>query len=294
MKKKIILSLLASLCFAGVVNAAGMWGTYKGNTIIRLTVDGVPVRVTDAPAMLYDNRTMIPIYLLKEAGIKYTWDQKNQTVNIVSEAKPASAQTEAETRKSLTAREIARLIDRVGYVEAYNSSGNTIGTGSGFSIKGGWFISNSHVAYDAAGIRVRIDGTTYDTEGWYWYNNSNTDVFITALSTQYSPDGAITGSTPHKQLEYTTTIPDIGDRVYAIGSPAGLENTLSEGIVSGIRTINGVKYIQHTATIEPGSSGGVLLNEYGEAIGINTWKITDTSLYFAVPMQYVQEELSKS
>ncbi|MEX1031172.1 MAG: stalk domain-containing protein [Paenibacillaceae bacterium] len=59
------------------MSAATLWGTYKGNQIIRISVDGVPVKVSDAPAVLMDGRTMIPIYLLNEAGIKYSWDQKN-------------------------------------------------------------------------------------------------------------------------------------------------------------------------------------------------------------------------
>jgi hypothetical protein len=68
----------------GVVSAASLWGNYKGNQVIRLTVDGVPVKVSDAPAVSMDGRTMIPIYLLKEAGVKYSWDGKSQTVDIQS------------------------------------------------------------------------------------------------------------------------------------------------------------------------------------------------------------------
>ncbi|MNV65170.1 putative serine protease HhoA precursor [compost metagenome] len=94
---------------------------------------------------------------------------------------------------------------------------------------------------------------------------------------------------PKKFLPFNTALPEVGDKVYAIGSPEGLENTVSEGIVSGIRSNNGITVIQHTADITHGSSGGVLLNEYGEAIGITSGGVAGTNIEYAVPMMYVQQ-----
>ncbi|WP_020615799.1 stalk domain-containing protein [Paenibacillus daejeonensis] len=83
MKKKIgLLVVLFALCLGGVVSAAGLWGTYKGNDIVRLTVEGVPVKVADAPAINYDNRTLVPLYLLQQAGLEYKWDNDTKTVDI--------------------------------------------------------------------------------------------------------------------------------------------------------------------------------------------------------------------
>lgn len=93
MKKKLFMLVIVGFLMMGTVNAASMWGTYRGNDIIRLTVDGVPVRVTDVPAFNYDNRTMLPIYLLKQAGLSYTWDQKNKTVNIHKPFIPDAVET---------------------------------------------------------------------------------------------------------------------------------------------------------------------------------------------------------
>lgn len=84
MKKKILLLVLCSMIFAGVVSAASIWGTYKGNQIIRITYNGSPIKVSDSPAISYNGQTMIPVYLLDQVGIKYEWDEKNQTVNIKS------------------------------------------------------------------------------------------------------------------------------------------------------------------------------------------------------------------
>jgi TPR repeat protein len=74
----------------------------------------------------------------------------------------------------------------------------------------------------------------------------------------------------------------IGERVYAIGSPQGLENTLSEGLVSGLRTMDGTRYIQITAPITHGSSGGGLFDERGRLIGITTLGAKTGNLNFAV------------
>lgn len=54
MKKKVLLLIIASFMITGVVSAASLWGTYKGNQIIRLTVDGNAVKVSDAPAVLME------------------------------------------------------------------------------------------------------------------------------------------------------------------------------------------------------------------------------------------------
>jgi|GEM_PF-2267231 len=97
MKKKVLFIVLASFMITGVVSAASLWGSYNGKPIIRLTVEGVPVKVSDAPAVLMDDRTMVPIYLLKEAGIEYSWDGKNQTVDI-KKAKP-TVQTETVSKE---------------------------------------------------------------------------------------------------------------------------------------------------------------------------------------------------
>jgi len=77
----------------------------------------------------------------------------------------------------------------------------------------------------------------------------------------------------------------IGERVYTIGNPRGLEQSISEGIVSGLRTEeDGTLWIQHSAPISPGSSGGALISSRGELLGINSWFWRESQgLNFAVP-----------
>lgn len=75
---------------------------------------------------------------------------------------------------------------------------------------------------------------------------------------------------------------EIGDTVYEVGNPEGLEGTFSQGIISGLR---GTDYIQITAPISPGSSGGPVINQYGEVIGIATsFNKEGQNLNFAIPV----------
>ena len=75
----------------------------------------------------------------------------------------------------------------------------------------------------------------------------------------------------------------VGERVYSVGTPSGLEQTLGEGLISGLRENKGIKLIQTTAPISPGSSGGGLFDASGNLIGITTFMLRDTqALNFAI------------
>jgi TPR repeat protein len=86
-----------------------------------------------------------------------------------------------------------------------------------------------------------------------------------------------------------------GTRIYAIGNPRGLEQSISEGIVSGNREQNGELWIQHSAPISPGSSGGALISSRGELLGINSFLLANSqNLNFAVPVSTLVEVLSRA
>lgn len=82
----------------------------------------------------------------------------------------------------------------------------------------------------------------------------------------------------------------VGERVFAIGSPLGLERTVTEGILSTkTRQMGGTLYLQTTAQINPGNSGGPLFNMAGEVIGVTNMKITfGEGLGFAIPVEGVK------
>src|ERR1035438_8100458 len=79
----------------------------------------------------------------------------------------------------------------------------------------------------------------------------------------------------------------VGEEVVAIGNPLSLESTVSNGIISGIRTVEeeGGKFVQVTTPISPGSSGGPLFNMAGEVVGITTLYLEGgENLNFAIPI----------
>jgi serine protease Do len=67
-----------------------------------------------------------------------------------------------------------------------------------------------------------------------------------------------------------------GERVYSIGTPAGLELTMTDGLLSGKRLTSGQHFVQTSAPISPGSSGGGLFDEAGNLIGITTFRLKDS------------------
>jgi len=81
------------------------------------------------------------------------------------------------------------------------------------------------------------------------------------------------------------TAPQVGERVYTIGNPSGLAYTVTTGVVSGLREVNGKPYVQTDAPINPGNSGGPLINDQGRVIGINSMVMRGvTGIGFAIPI----------
>ena len=90
----------------------------------------------------------------------------------------------------------------------------------------------------------------------------------------------------------TAALPPVGTKVFAIGNPLGFANTMSDGLISGIREIDHVEMIQISAPISPGSSGGPLLADNGKVVGVTTSGIKGgQNLNFAIPASRVADLL---
>ncbi len=148
--------------------------------------------------------------------------------------------------------------------------------GSGVAIEDGSIIvTNYHIFEGMKDIRVRHFGKKY-SKNKIIAADPVIDLLIIKTDSSYFK--------PINSLAYDSL--QIGDKVYAIGSPAALENSISDGIISGFRVLWGNKnYIQITAPIWHGSSGGAVINSKGKLIGISTWKWKGSqSLNFAIPV----------
>ena len=136
-----------------------------------------------------------------------------------------------------------------------DANGQPLSLGSGFCVGDGKLASNIHVIAGAARGYAKLVGenTKYDIEGIAALS-SETDLVVVKISG---------GCSQALSLGNSDAV-QVGDSVYAVGNPQGLEGTFSQGIVSSIRELGSNKLLQITAPISPGSSGGPVLNEKGE------------------------------
>ncbi|WP_243103668.1 cell wall-binding repeat-containing protein [Dehalobacter sp. MCB1] len=190
-----------------------------------------------------------------------------------------------ETGGTLTAKEIfAKVSPSIVYIETYDSSGNALGSGSGFIVdSSGKVATNYHVIEGSYSAKVKTAaGTSYDVQKVLSYNET-TDLAILKISA--------TGLTAVSLGD--SSLIETGDNIYAIGNPFGLENTLSNGLISTkFRDINGTTYIQISAPISSGSSGGALVDEQGKVIGITAAVYYGgQNLNFAVPINLLKPML---
>lgn len=180
----------------------------------------------------------------------------------VTAVKPVMATKSAGSRVEKSFEELALLASSVVLIAIHGHNGDVIGTGSGIMVgANGYILTNCHVASGGKYYSVRIeeDETVYTTDELIKYN-SVLDLAVLRIDRRLEPLTLYRGK--QKLVR--------GQKVVAIGSPLGLFNSVSDGIVSGFRRIDDVDMIQFTAPTSHGSSGGAVLNMFGEVIGIST------------------------
>jgi len=159
--------------------------------------------------------------------------------------------------------------------------------GTGFIINDeGYVVTNAHVLADPAGkLAQPIESLTYNQgtkQAEYIGHSNELDLALLKISGTYNS----------LKLANSDEI-QIGEKVIAIGNPLGLQFSVSEGIVSAIdrKGTNGLEaYIQTDAALNPGNSGGPLINKQGEVIGINNFKVSGgENLGFALESNYIKE-----
>jgi tetratricopeptide (TPR) repeat protein len=159
----------------------------------------------------------------------------------------------------------------------YGKDGKIIGQGSGFFIsQSGDIITNRHVLIGVHRAEVKtVKGKVYPIT---MIVGEDKEADIVRASVNIPVESV-------RPLSVSISIPEVGERVAVIGSPLGLERTVSDGIVSAVREIPAFGNIyQITAPISPGSSGSPVVNMKGEVIGIATFQFVEgQNLNFAIP-----------
>ncbi len=188
----------------------------------------------------------------------------------------------------LPERSVRELVNQLG--EAVVQVRTPGGLGSGFFINDeGYLITNFHVIEGETQISLEV----YHLKGGQLDRRSYKQVRIIAMN-KFDDLALLKVEEPGAPrfakvfLGQTDTLA-VGERVFAIGSPMGLERTVTEGIISTkTRQMQGELYLQTTAQINPGNSGGPLFNLRGEVIGVTNMKMTfGEGLGFAIPIESV-------
>lgn len=160
-----------------------------------------------------------------------------------------------------------------------DAGGQPVSLGSGFFVAEGVIATNVHVVRGASTGQAKLVGQakTYSIGGLVGVD-PGADLVLLKVS------GA---KAPALQLDEGNDLA-VGDVVYAMGNPEGLEGTFSQGIVSGIRDTGSDKLLQITAPISPGSSGGPIIDGRGRVVGVAVATFAEgQNLNFAIPSSYL-------
>lgn len=194
--------------------------------------------------------------------------------------------------------DLPKLVDQVepAVVKILVDDGHGGGAlGSGFVVAPGYVITNRHVVED--GVRGEVvfrDERKYPIQG-VLYDGGDMDICILKI------DGLTSSG---KRLRIRESLPPKGETVYAFGSPKGYEFTVSNGIISALRKIDadlketdspdGQQYLQHTAPISSGNSGGPLVDMDGLVVGMNTWvRVDGQNLNFSLACTEIIKSLKR-
>ncbi len=254
------------------------------NGEIKVELDGVPKTLDVAPALI-DSRTLVPARAIAESfDCKVDWLAETRTVKISTNGNISYEKT------ILSASEIAeRIAPSVFYIEVYDKNSEPFACGSGFFVTAdGVAVTNYHVIEDTASAKITtINGDIFNVSGVIAFDKS-LDVAIIKVDKTSIYGKAVSGF-PYVTMADSNNI-KAGQRVFALGSPAGLQNTISDGIISNInQKVGDESFIQITAPISHGSSGGALVNEYGEVLGITSAGYDDAeNIGFVIPINIIK------
>jgi len=231
-------------------------------------------------------------YAALEAEVKgsgQTLAQKLITAGAISAAAydkyynlSAFENTSDTATRELAASEIyEKCSPAVFYIEVFDKDGKAFALGSGFFIDSdGTAVTNYHVIDGAYSARIKRsdNGKTYKVLGIYDYSPITDWAVIKVDGKDF----------PYLKMDETPL--KGGEEIFTIGNPQGLENTISEGLVSNPqRPLDGVPYIQISAPISSGSSGGALLNKHGHVVGITTAGFEEgQNLNLALPISIIK------
>jgi hypothetical protein len=206
------------------------------------------------------------------------------TVVCIAQVAAVPGRASAKPLAELTTAQIAKLVSpAVVVITGKTDSGDVLG--SGFIISSdGKIVTNLHVIRDMTTASVQL---------------ANGDIFdlVSVLAVDERRDLAIIRvagfNLPALEMGDSDAV-TIGEPVVIVGSPRGLEGTVTAGILSSVRESGeGFRILQTDAAVNPGNSGGPLVNNKGQAVGVVSFKLRSSEgLNFAIPINYVRGMMS--
>lgn len=182
--------------------------------------------------------------------------------------------------------DVEKFKNNIVLILGYDSYGELISTGSGVYINSDTIYTNAHVIDGTEMIEVVLENNEKVELKGIQSINKKKDIAILVTKKVDTV----------KELKFKENV-KVGTEVYAVGSPLGLKNTVSDGVISGTykdKEIN-AKVYQHTAPISPGSSGGALVDKHGKLIGINYASYADgQNLNLAIKIKDFNKEYEKT
>lgn len=221
-------------------------------------INGKTVKM-DAAAALKNNVPYVPLrFVAEQLDASVKWDGAVPAIHVSSwyyqEMEQDLEEAPVIELEKLTSTEIVDLYDESIVMIMTNQA-----LGSGIVIGENLVLTNYHVMEDATSATVNT--INYDEITVQGVVAADEEADLAIILTEEPLD------VMQVEVGYGYQARK-GDRVYAIGSPLGIQNTVSEGLISNLSYENGVSYIQTNAQTDHGSSGGALFNEYGELVGI--------------------------
>lgn len=243
---------------SGLINGGSFSWKSDNDSVATVSEDGIVTAVSEGRALIW-------------------------TADANGEKNSSACNVEVRLAEGMDAEQIAAAAGpAVFLLELYGQNGQKIATGSGFFIENsGIAATNYHVIEDAyRAVATLTDGSQHEVELVLGYDK-NRDVAIIKVKGDGFPALALADSDSLRN----------GQRIYCLGSPLGMDNSISEGLISNTsRMVNGQTYIQISAPISPGSSGGAVLDDSCRVVGISTGSLANGQLInMAVPANVISE-----
>lgn len=294
--KKADTSKIGEFTIEGTVN--GFKSKVKANVIVKhkiVTVNQIEEKVSLNTSYKLPNKVEAILANNTREYVDVTWnkqiiDTKTSGTTIVEGSIKGYNEKVflVVTVAQMTVKDIAKESNKVLLLYAYDKHEFEIASGSGFIVsEDGKILTNYHVIEGASSIKaVDNNGKSIKIKGIYYYNEEQ-DIALLQLDSN--------NKFPYVKLGDSDDLMQ-GDEIVAIGSPRGLQNSVSEGIVSRVRKDARAGYddLQISAAISPGSSGGPLFNMKGEVVGITYAKLKDAeNINFAIPINEAKPIISR-